>query len=149
MQNAVDRKFEAVILVDRPYDLGFARQHRVDGDILAQHGADLVERDDVVGVGHRQHQGALLLVEFEREDAVTLGDVLGDQLERGGVHHHAGKVRALLLEVLAQRLAHRRLGDEAEGDEQLAQLIAGALLLEQGDAKLVFADHALLDQQFA
>ena len=90
-----------------------------------------------------------MFVEFQREDAVTLGNILGNELERGGIHHHVGQIRALLVQVFGERIAHRGLGDEAQADEQLAQLIAGALLLDQGDANLVFADDALLNQQFA
>ncbi len=149
VQDAVDRQLEAIVLVDGALDVGIAHQQRRDGDALDQHGADLVQRHDVVGVRHRQDQVVAVPLIDDGKYAVALGHFLGDQLQCDGVHHQAVQVRALLVEVFRQRFAHRVLGDEAQRDQQLAQRFIAALLLDQRDAQLVFADDPFLYQQFA
>ena len=59
LQDAVDRQFVAVILVDGAVDLGFAGNQRFDLDVFGHQGAHPVEADDVVDVGNRQRQAVV------------------------------------------------------------------------------------------
>ncbi len=59
------------------------------------------------------------------------------------------EVDALLAQALRQRVAQRRLGDEAERDQQPADRLVRLGLFQQRDAQLVFADDALGDQDLA
>ena len=56
MQDTVDRKLKAVILVDRTQDVGFARDLCGQPVFILQQCTQLIQRDDIVGVGNSQRQ---------------------------------------------------------------------------------------------
>ena len=58
MQDAVDGKLEAVILVYRAQDVGFAGELGDQAIFVLEQGAHLVQRDDVVRIGDCQGQDA-------------------------------------------------------------------------------------------
>ena len=149
LQDPVDRELVAEHLVDGLVDLRLAGEERQDLHVHAEQGADLVERDHVEGVGHRHRGPVGRGVEGDAEDVVAPGDVLGDQLDRLGVDDHLGEIDALLAELAAQHLADDRLGGEAETHQELAQVLAGLLLLGERDGDLVAGDDPLVDQDLA
>ncbi|MBV6475117.1 MAG: hypothetical protein MOGDAGHF_00629 [Rhodocyclaceae bacterium] len=149
VQDAVDRQLVAIVLIDGAGDLRLAGQHRVDLQIVVGQCAQLVQRDDVVhvGDGHRHAVPGAVVVEWQQ--AVALGEFLRHQAQRAGVDDGAGEVDAFLAEAFAERVAQRRLGDEAQADQQLADRLVGLHLLQQRDAQLILADDSLRDQDLA
>ena len=81
--------------------------------------------------------------------AGSLGQGARHQLQRGGGDHGVAEIDRLVAERLAQGVAQGGLADEAEGDQETAEQLVGLLLLQQGDAQLVFADDALSQQDLA
>jgi len=116
------------------HDVGFGGQRRLDFPLVAEQRPHLVERHQIVGVGHGQRQLARALVQRDRQHGMALGDILGDELDGSSADQHPRQVYAILAQVLRQRFAQGGVGDEAETHHFLAQRRTGAFLLEQGDA---------------
>ncbi len=72
-----------------------------------------------------------------------------DHLDRVRIGHHARQVDAFLLQRLAERRAHDRLGRETEVDQQLAERLVNLLLLGQRDIQLILGDDTFVDQDLA
>jgi hypothetical protein len=62
---------------------------------------------------------------------VALGQFARHQLQRRGVDDRIRQIDALLAQAFRERVAQRRLGDEAERDQQFADRPVGLHLLEQ------------------
>jgi hypothetical protein len=148
-QDAVERKVEAVELVDAFQQLRFARQQGVDFELAAERGFQLVERDDVEHVGGRQRQHVARRIVRNRQQMMAARELLGHQMQRFGVGHHLGEVDALAAECVGELVAQHRLGHEAERHQLAADRQAGCLLFLQADAQLVEGDEPLRDQGFA
>ena len=71
LQDAVDRELVAVVVLDRALDLRLAGEAQLDLELALEVRAQLVDGDDVVGVGERDDELALLAVERHREHAVA------------------------------------------------------------------------------
>ena len=149
MQDAVDRKFVAEVLVDRARDLGLARKPQFDLQLAVQLGAHLVDRHDVVGVGDGDDEAAPFAVEGDRKNVVALRKFALDQLERRRIDHDLGQVDALQPELLREGVAQRGFGHEAQIDQQLADRLVGLQLFEQRDAQLVLGEDPLRNQDLA
>ena len=139
----------AVVVLDRALDLRLAGEAQLDLELALQVRAQLVERDDVVGVGERDDELLLLAVERHREDAVAARHVARQQLERRRIDDDAREVDRLQAELLGQRVAQRRFGDEAELHQQPPDRHVLLGLLEQRDAQLVLGEDPLVDQDLA
>ena len=146
MQDAVDRKIVAVVLVDRPADFALAREPHLQRKLAAQLRPHLVQRHDVVRVGNRDDELARLAVERDREDGVPLGELARHELQRHRVDHDLREVHALQAELLGQGIAQRRLGHEAQIHQELADRLMGLELLEQRDPELILGEDPLRNQ---
>ena len=105
LQDAVDRELVAVVVLDRALDLRLAGQAQLDLVLALEVRAQLVDRDDVVGVGERDHELALAAVERHREHAVAARHLARQLLERRRVDDDAREVHRL--QSRASRTAHR------------------------------------------
>jgi hypothetical protein len=68
-------------------------------------GAQLVDGEDVVGIGHRDMQFAALAIEADREQLVPAREVLRHQRHRRAIRDQAVELDAAGTELLRQRLA--------------------------------------------
>ena len=98
---------------------------------------DLVARNDVIGLGAGQHELLRLRVERDRKDLEAQRHGLGDAGQGLRVGQHRLQLDSLLAQRLAEGLAHGLLGDKAQGDQRVAQLLAGLALFQQSDLDLV------------
>jgi hypothetical protein len=110
---------------------------------------DVVERDDVGGVGGGDRDAAALAL--EHEDAGALGDGAREELDRVGLGHDPAEVDEREVEGRREGLRHLALGREAglddDGAEALALLAGRRRRLQREDLpELLLADDALLDQ---
>ena len=148
-QDAVDRQFVTVELVDRIRDFGLAREYRHQFDMLADLDANAIQREQVERVRHRDGQRAAHRIVVQRNDLVLARGVRIDHLDRVGIGHHARQVDAFLLERLAERGAHDRLGGETEIDQQFSERFVNLLLLGQRNVELILGDDTFVDQDLA
>src|SRR5947208_15813616 len=146
VQDAVDRKIVAVVLVDSPADFALAREPRLQRELPAQLRTHLVQRHDVVRVGNRDDELACLAVERDREDGVSLGEFARHELQRHRVDNDLREVHALQAELFGQGVAQRRLGHEAQIYEELSDGLMGLELLEQRDPQLILGEDPLRNQ---
>ena len=147
LQDAVYRQLEAVELIDGLLDLGVAGEQRNDLHVAAEQGVDLVQGHDVEGIRHGHRQAVAGHLVGEGQDPVAARHLLGDELDGLAVHDDVGEIGAALSERPAYDIADDGLGSEAEADQDLAERLPALLLLDERDAHLIGADHALLDQQ--
>ena len=129
VQDAVDRKIVAVVLVDGPADLALAGEPDLQRKLPAQLRPHLVQRHDVVRVGDGDDELACLAVERDREDGVSFGEFAGHELQRHRVDDDLREVHALQAELFGQGVAQRRLGHEAQVHEELSDRLMGLELL--------------------
>jgi hypothetical protein len=111
---------------------------------------DVVQGEDVGGVGDRHDQtggGAV-----EDEGAAALGDGLGEGPHHRGGGAHPGEVQDGEAELVGQRVGDGPLVGQPQLDEQLAQPAArpgGALLVHEHVGELGRGDHPGVDQHVA
>jgi hypothetical protein len=108
--------------------------------------AQLVHRDDVVGVRQRNDEFFRLPVERHREHAVAARQLPRQHLQGRRVHDDVRQIDRLQPELLGQRVAQRRLGHETELDQQPPHGQMRLHLLEQRYPQLVLGEDALVDQ---
>ena len=149
LQDAVDRELVAVVVLDRALDLGLARQAQLDLELALEVRAQLVDRDDVVGVGERDDELASAGGRAPPGTCGCAAPCRAAALERRRVDDDAREVDRLQAELLGQRVAQRGFGDEAELHQQLADRDVLLGLLEQRDAQLVLGEDPLVDQDLA
>ena len=147
--HVLDRARLAVVLLDRAPELVVAGQAQLDVHVRAELGAQAIEGDDVVGVGHRDDEAVAGGVVLQRQQAVAAGERLRHARDRVGVGERAGEVHAGQAAARGERLAQRGLADEAELDQHAAERLGAPALLVEGDAELVLADQAGGDEDLA
>ena len=104
---------------------------REDRDHLASDGlADLFNGIEVQRVAHREIQ--LVLDRADRDDRILLGDVLGNDLGKLGGYIDFCKIDELDAELHLQRFNQLLLGNDAIGDQHLAE--TALLFLLQSEA---------------
>jgi hypothetical protein len=104
-QDAVDRELVSVVMLDRPLDLGIAREAQLHFQLTLEVSAQLVHGHNVVGVGERHDEFLLLAVDRHGEDAVAARHVARQQLERCGIHNDVREIHRLHAELLGQCVA--------------------------------------------
>ena len=95
-QDAVDRQLVAVMLVDGAGDFGLAGEARLDVDVVAELRAHLVECDDVVHVGQREHETTRRRVPGDRQQPVAHRQRPRDQRQRKRVDDRLRQIDAAL-----------------------------------------------------
>ena len=108
-------------------------------------GADVVQRDDVGRVAHRDLQPPLV-VEPEREDAVAPRHVVGQEAGRHVVDVLLAQLDELKAQVLGERRDEAGLGEQPHLDQDATERPAGALLLLAGPGQVLRRDEALLEE---
>ena len=147
VQDAVDRQFITVGLVDGPADLGLPGEQGVDLHSLCRQGTDAVERDDVVDVRNGNGQPPIFGVVIERQQMVALGQFARYQRQRRRIDDRVGQVDAQLAQAFGQRITQGCFRNKTERNQQFADRLVGLHLLQQGDAQLIFAKNSLGDQE--
>ena len=145
----LDRARLAVVLVDRASEFALAGQPQLDVDIGAELGAQAVEGDDVVGVGHGHDQAVAGRVVLQRQQAVAARQGVRHAGDRVRVGERGGQVHTGQAAAGGEHFAQRGLADEAELDQHMAEWLAAVMLFVEGDAQLVFADEAGGEQGLA
>jgi hypothetical protein len=102
------------VLFDTGGDIRFACQQRRDAELVAQQRADLVQRDDIGRIGNRQREFVIVAIERHRQHMVAARGFFRDQRNRRGINQRVGKIDTDLAQTFRQRIAHRRLGNEAQ-----------------------------------
>ena len=140
-----DGVLPVIAALDRLLDRALRRHHRHDakrGEEL-----DVVEGEDVGGVGHRQRKR--VSGSFDREHLVLAGHVPGHELEDVGIDVELGerdRGDAVLPGEEADKLL---LGQELEPDQHRPELVAGPPLVGEGALQLLARDQAFPDEQIA
>ena len=135
----------AVVPVDRVLEGDLRGDDRLD--VVAGHELQVVHREDVRRVGHRDGERRAGLV--DREDVVLARDLGGDELQDVRVDLEVRQVDRRHAELRGERLRDVVLGDEAEPHERLAQLHPRFLLLLQGRGELLRVDELRLQEKFS
>jgi hypothetical protein len=130
---------------DRLADGRLRGHHRQDLEVC--HEGDVVEREDVGRIRHRQREGAA--DPLDREHLVLLRDVDGDQPERLSVDVEVGQGDGGDAVLAGQEADQLLFADEAQANEDRSELVGLALLLGQGLTQLLFLDEPLGDEEVA
>ena len=142
---ALPRPGALVVLLDRVADRGLGGD---DGlDVVARHELDVVEREDVGRIRHRDRQrraGAA-----DRDDLVLLGGLGRNQLEDRGVDVELGEVDEGNAVLAAEERGDLLVLDHPQLDEGHPQLAAVGLLMVQGLLQLGGGDALFAEQEFA
>ena len=141
-QNAVNRELQAVVFVDRAVDFGFFGDAKLQIDLAAQKGANLIEQHDVVGVGDGERDDIAFGIEKQREHIVAFGHIHRDFFQHLRRHRDSLQIDALRPARLGENIPQSRLGQKAHPNQNPAERVLRVrLMLEQGDAKLILAQH--------
>src|ERR1700693_2557335 len=96
LQDAVDRQFVPVELIDVILELRLAGELSLDFDAGSQRCAQLVERNDVEDLRGRNAELALLGVVSDREQTMTPREILRYHFQRFGVGDYLREVDRFL-----------------------------------------------------
>ena len=119
---------------------------REDRDHLASDGlADLFNGIEVQRVAHREIQ--LVLDNADRDDRILLGDVLGNNLGKLGGNIDFCKIDELDAELHLQRFNQLLLGNDAVGNQHLAETALLFLLQCEALFQFFLSDGPCCDQQ--
>ena len=142
---AVRRLAAAVQTLERGFELGRDRDHRAH--CAAGHHLEGVDRVRVGRVGHRERQLGLVLAHRQRARLAQEArrDALLEDRELG----IAGRVDQRQRELRRQRLGDVALRDDAQRDQQRAELLAAVLLQAQRALEVRGVELAAFDQDFA
>ena len=140
-----DRARRPVVLVDRLAQRDLGGDDRLD--VVARHELDVVHREHVGRIAHRDRQGRSRLV--HREDTVLAGDLAGDDLDDGRIDLEVREVDRRHSELLGERLGDVALGDRADAHERLADLPALLALELQGGIELILRDQLLFEEEIS
>ena len=121
------------------------RHDRLDG--VAGHELDVVHREDVGRIRHRDRERAAGAA--ERNDLVLARGLGGNQLDDGGVDLELREVDGRDAVLLAEEGGDLLVLDEPHLDEVVAELSPVGLLLVQGLLQLLGGDQFLLEEEFA
>ncbi len=135
----------AVVPVDRVLEGDLGSDDRLD--VVAGHELQVVHREDVRRVGHRDGERRARLV--DRQDVVLARDVRRDQLQDVRVDLEVRQVDRRDAELRRQRLRDVVFGDEAEPHERLTQLHPRVLLLLERQRELLGVDELRLEEKFS
>ncbi len=135
----------AVELGDGFGDGGLRGHHRLD--VEAGHELDVVHREDVGGIGHRD--GQRRADARKRNDLVADRGILRDQLDDGGIHFVILQIDGGNAVLAGKHTRNLIIADEAELHQTRPQPAAARLLMFQGLPELVGRDQVFLDQYFA
>ena len=135
----------AVVPVDRRGDVGPGGDHRLD--VHAGQRPDVVDREDVRRVGHRDEQLAVL--EADRHRRVAAADRARDPADGGAVDGEVRQVDEPQPDLGGQRRDELGLGEDALLDEHPPEGPADPLLLLVGGLELGRADEPALQQDVA
>ena len=113
-------------------------------DVLAEDGAERVERLEVHRVGHRDREDAVLLV--ERDDAELLGELARQERADGVVHLQAGDVEELHPELLGQGAEDVVLLDLVGPDQGVDDRGAGLGGVGRDGVDQGLGDHLVLEE---
>ena len=113
-QNTVYREFITVKTVDMFLQLRQTSKYGFDLDTRIDHGAQLVEGDDIEHIRHRYHQQLFFDIERDRQQIMAAGEIFRHQTHRFHVGRDAGKIHALLADSVGHDVAYHRLGDETQ-----------------------------------
>ena len=134
-----------VVLRDRVADRGLGGDDRLD--VVARHELDVVEREDVGRIRHRDRQrraGAA-----DRDDLVLLRGLGRNQLEDRRVDVELGEVDEGDAVLAAEERGDLLVLDHPQLDERHPQLAAVGLLMVQGLLQLGGRDALFAEQEFA
>ena len=141
----------AVGAFQEPLDVRAPREEGDDLHPVADEGTEVIERDHVEGIRHRDGEppgGAVRRVlQGEADGHEAPRDGLRDRLHRLGLDHRAPKIHALHSEGPADGVANDGLGDEPEPGEDVGEPAAGPRLLGERNPGLVLGDRAGLEEQ--
>ena len=139
--------------LQEPLDVRAAGEERNDFHFAVEQRAEVIERDHVEGIGHRDGEpprGAVRrALQGQTDGEEPPCDRLRYRRHRLGLGHRPTEVDALHPEGAADGVTNDRLGDEPELREDVREARAGVRLLGEGDPGLVLADCAGLDEQGA
>jgi len=116
-EDAVDRKIEAIELVELFEYLGFRRQHRADVVAAFQVRAHLVLSHQVEQVRHRHGEDVGVAIDRQRQDAMASGEMLRQQGNGFRIGDRLRQFDAGLAGVVRQHVAQHGFADEAQADE--------------------------------
>ena len=136
----------AIVLIHGACDLAFAGKAHVDIKIVPKLRANLVQRDNIVGVGNGDDEAFALPIQRHRKQVLALCEIAWDQFQCRGIHHDLGKIDALKTEFFRQRVAQGGLGDETQLDQQPAHRLIVLELLKERDSQLIFGQYSLRNQ---
>ena len=132
-------------------DVRTAGEERNDLHLVVEQRSEVIERDHVEGVGHRDgeppRRAVRVALQGQADGQKPPRDRLRDRRRRIGLGHRPAEVDALDPEGAADGVANDRFGDEPEPRENVREPRPRARLLGEGDPGLVLADRAGLDEQ--
>src|SRR5262249_13466740 len=132
-------------LLDRLLDGGLRRHDRQDLQI--RHEGHVVEREHVGRIRHGQRERAADAL--DREHLVLLGDVDRNQPQGLAVDVQVGERNGRDAVLPGEKADQLLLTDEAQANENRAELVRLTLLLGQGLTELLFLDEPLGDEEVA
>ena len=133
-----------VVLLDRVGDGDFRRDDRLDG--VAGHELDVVHREDVGRVRHRDRERAAGTA--QRDDLVLARGLGGNKLDDGEIDLELREVDGRNAVLLAEERGDLLVLDEPHLDEVVPELPPVGLLLRQRLLKLLRGDQFLLEKEF-
>ena len=140
-----DRPRRAVVLVDRLAQRDLGGHDRLD--VVAGHELDVVHREHVGRVAHRDRQRRAGLV--HREDTVLAGDLARHDLDDGRVDLEVREVDRGDAELLGERLGDVALGNRPDPHQGLADLAALFALELERRFQLLLRDELLLEKEIS
>jgi hypothetical protein len=136
-------------VLDRALDVRLSRESQLDREFALQVRAQLVDRDNVGGIGERDRERALGAVQRDREDAKAARELARQHLERERIDDQVRELDGQQPELLRQRVAHRLFGDETQLYQQPPDRKARFRLLDERDPELVVGEQAPLYEDLA
>jgi len=145
LHHRVDVVVDAVEALDGLVDL---RRGRDDGAHLgAGDRADVVDRENVRRVGHRDDEAAVFPT--DRDRLVPAGERLGDHRRDRRVDDPVVEVDELEADLTRERTNELGFGDRARLDEQPSERLPATRLLREGRVELRVGQQPLVDEQGA
>ncbi|MGC4084612.1 MAG: hypothetical protein QM736_21465 [Vicinamibacterales bacterium] len=134
-----------VVALDRFENRRFGGDDRLD--VVARHELDVVHREDVGGIRHRERERGARA--GERHDLVLVGRVGGNELDDARVDLELGEVDRRDAVLAAEERGDLFVLDEAETNEIVTEFSPVGLLMVQGLLELLRGDAFLLEEEFA
>ncbi len=123
----------------------FGSDHRLD--VEAGHELDVVHREDVGGIGHRDRQRGTDA--RERHDLIADRRLLGDQLDHCGIDFVKLQIDGRNAVLAGKHRGDVVVADEPELHQAGSQPAAALLLVFERLLQLIRGDQAVLNQNFA